>query len=337
MFNILVTGSAGFIGFHLCKNLLNRGYNITGVDNLNDYYDPKLKLARLDALNELVKKSNLNNSYKFIKLDISCEEDISSLFKNNNFDIVINMAAQAGVRYSIENPKAYIESNIVGFHNILYQCKEHNVDHFIYASSSSVYGMSKTEPFKVSQNTDHPISLYAATKKSNELMAFSYSHLYDMPITGLRFFTVYGPFGRPDMAYYKFAKAIQNNQPIDIYNNGDMQRDFTYIDDIVEGIINVSLNPPKNSDTINSHSRAPHKILNIGNNKPVALIDFIELIESAMSKKAIKNMLPMQPGDVKTTYADIDELIRDYNFKPRTSIKDGINSFIKWYNSYEIK
>jgi UDP-glucuronate 4-epimerase len=197
--------------------------------------------------------------------------------------------------------------------------------------------MSKTEPFKVSQNTDHPISLYAATKKSNELMAFSYSHLYDMPITGLRFFTVYGPFGRPDMAYYKFAKAIQNNQPIDIYNNGDMQRDFTYIDDIVEGIINVSLNPPKNSDTINSHSRAPHKILNIGNNKPVALIDFIELIESAMSKKAIKNMLPMQPGDVKTTYADIDELIRDYNFKPRTSIKDGINSFIKWYNSYEIK
>ena len=337
MNNFLVTGSAGFIGFHLCKSLLMQGCNVIGIDNLNDYYDPKLKIARLDVLNQIVKKSSLEKSYKFLKVDISDADKISSIFKENNFDTVINLAAQAGVRYSIENPNAYIESNIVGFHNILQQCKEHQIGHLVYASSSSVYGMSKTQPSKTSNNTDHPVSLYAATKKSNELMAFSYSHLYDMPITGLRFFTVYGPFGRPDMAYYKFAESIEKNQSIDVYNNGDMKRDFTYIDDIVEGIIKVSLIPPKNSEILNSHSEAPHKILNIGNNEPVALIDFIEYIESAMSKKAIKNMKPMQPGDVQITYADIDELINDYNFKPKTSIKDGINNFIKWYKSYEIK
>lgn len=314
-----------------------QGCNVIGIDNLNDYYDPKLKIARLDVLNQIVKKSSLEKSYKFLKVDISDADKISSIFKENNFDTVINLAAQAGVRYSIENPNAYIESNIVGFHNILQQCKEHQIGHLVYASSSSVYGMSKTQPSKTSNNTDHPVSLYAATKKSNELMAFSYSHLYDMPITGLRFFTVYGPFGRPDMAYYKFAESIEKNQSIDVYNNGDMKRDFTYIDDIVEGIIKVSLIPPKNSEILNSHSEAPHKILNIGNNEPVALIDFIEYIESAMSKKAIKNMKPMQPGDVQITYADIDELINDYNFKPKTSIKDGINNFIKWYKSYEIK
>ena len=290
-----------------------------------------------ETINQIVEKSSLEKSYKFLKVDISDVDKISSIFKENNFDTVVNLAAQAGVRYSIENPNAYIESNIVGFHNILQQCKEHKIGHLVYASSSSVYGMSKTQPSKTSNNTDHPVSLYAATKKSNELIAFSYSHLYDMPITGLRFFTVYGPFGRPDMAYYKFAESIEKNQSIDVYNNGDMKRDFTYIDDIVEGIIKVSLIPPKNSEILNSHSKAPHKILNIGNNEPVALIDFIEYIELAMSKEAIKNMKPMQPGDVQITYADIDELINDYNFKPKTSIKDGINNFIKWYKSYEIK
>ena len=327
---VLITGVAGFIGFHLANNLLLKNYEVYGVDNINDYYDPNLKLHRLEIL-----KSNVNyKNFIFERLGIENRLNVENLFNKNNFDIVVNLAAQAGVRYSITNPHAYIESNLVGFINILEGCRSSNVKHLIYASSSSVYGMNIKQPFSSNDPVDNPISLYAATKKSNELIAHTYSHLYNIPTTGLRFFTVYGPFGRPDMAYYKFTKSILNENPIDVYNNGEMQRDFTYIDDIVEGIEKVLYKIPNKSASENSHAEAPYKIYNIGNNRPTSLKNFIEAIEDACNKKAIKNFMPMQQGDVPITYADIDDLTRDTGFKPSTNIKSGIKNFVSWYKNY---
>ena len=328
MNNVLVTGSAGFIGFHLVKLLLENGYNVTGIDNINDYYDPELKLNRLNKLNEysLSKKA----SYEFIKMDI-CDDNLQSIFDKFHFDIVINLAAQAGVRYSIENPKAYIDSNIVGFSNILECCKNSNISHLLFASSSSVYGMNNKQPFSTSDNTDYPVSLYAATKKSNELQAFAYSHLFKIPCTGLRFFTVYGPYGRPDMAYYKFTQAIDEGKFIDVYNDGKMERDFTYVDDITDGMLRIISKKPSMNSFESSNAEAPFEIFNIGNNNPVSLNYFIEVIENALNKKAIKNSLPMQPGDVPITYADIDPLITKFDFKPSTSIEIGLTNFVNWY------
>jgi UDP-glucuronate 4-epimerase len=327
---VLITGVAGFIGFHLANNLLLKNYEVYGVDNINDYYDPNLKLHRLEIL-----KSNVNyKNFIFERLGIENRLNVENLFNKNNFDIVVNLAAQAGVRYSITNPHAYIESNLVGFINILEGCRSSNVKHLIYASSSSVYGMNIKQPFSSNDPVDNPISLYAATKKSNELIAHTYSHLYNIPTTGLRFFTVYGPFGRPDMAYYKFTKSILNENPIDVYNNGEMQRDFTYIDDIVKGIEKVLYKIPNKSASKNSHAEAPYKIYNIGNNRPTSLKNFIEAIEDACNKKAIKNFMPMQQGDVPITYADIDDLTRDTGFKPSTNIKSGIKNFVSWYKNY---
>ena len=328
MKNVLVTGSAGFIGFHLVKLLIKTGYNVTGIDNINDYYDPELKLNRLNELDKysLSKKA----SYKFIKMDIS-DENLVSTFDEFNFDIVINLAAQAGVRYSIENPKAYIDSNIVGFSNILECCKNSNVSHLLFASSSSVYGMNNKQPFSTSDNTDYPVSLYAASKKSNELQAFAYSHLFNIPCTGLRFFTVYGPYGRPDMAYYKFTKAIDEGKFIDVYNDGKMERDFTYVDDITDGIFRIISKKPSMQSFESSNAKAPFEIFNIGNNNPVSLNYFIEVIENALNKKALKKSLPMQPGDVPITYADIDPLINKFDFKPSTSIEIGLTNFVNWY------
>jgi len=336
MKKVLVTGSAGFIGFHLAKGLLELGFDVVGIDNLNDYYDPQLKLDRLENLNAFVSEKNLQDSYQFTKLDISDECAIKGLFNQHNFDIVVNLAAQAGVRYSLENPKAYIVSNLVGYANILECCRHASIEHFIFASSSSVYGMNTKQPFSTSDNTDFPVSLYAATKKSNELLAYSYSHLYQMPCTGLRFFTVYGPYGRPDMAYYSFTKAINEGRPIDVFNHGDMKRDFTYIDDIVDGILKVVNKVPGPVERSTSSSIAPFRVFNIGNNKPVSLRRFIEAIEAAMSKKAVKNMLPMQSGDVPLTYADIDDFVEEYGFNTRTSIEEGISEFVDWYRSYTV-
>ena len=331
---ILVTGSAGFIGFHLVKRLLNEGHYVIGVDNLNDYYDINLKKERLRIIDQMI-KDDVSGKYSFFKEDISNMSKLKNIFKNNNFDVVFNLAAQAGVRYSIDNPDIYIESNVLGFGNILECCRYNNVKHLIYASSSSVYGMNIKQPFSVSDNTDFPISLYAATKKSNELMAFSYSHLFKIPCTGLRFFTVYGPYGRPDMAYYKFANAIKNGDTIDIYNNGDMQRDFTFIDDIVEGLVRVMPKLPKIESNNYSSAEAPARILNIGNNNPVTLAEFVESIEKPLGIKAKKNYLPMQPGDVPITYANIDDLIDLIDYKPRTNIKDGMQKFIDWYKKID--
>ena len=331
---ILVTGSAGFIGFHLTKSLFLNGFDVVGIDNLNDYYDPELKRHRLSLLNKLDSSNKLENSYKFFQVDISDKEHLENIFTENKFDIVINLAAQAGVRYSLENPTAYVDSNLVGFVNLLECSRNHKINHFIFASSSSVYGMNTKQPFSTNDNTDHPISLYAATKKSNELMAHAYSHLFDMPCTGLRFFTVYGPLGRPDMAYYKFTKNIIDEEPIDIYNHGKMKRDFTYIDDIVIGLMQVISSPPIKAKRKDTNANAPFNVYNIGNNNPVTLDRFIKAIETALSKKAIKNMLPMQDGDVPITYADIDSFIEDYGFKPETSIEDGIKEFVKWYTSH---
>ncbi|AFZ01134.1 NAD-dependent epimerase [Calothrix sp. PCC 6303] len=323
---ILITGVAGFIGYHLAEELLLESEQIYGIDNLNSYYDVSLKKARLSQL-------NLNSNFKFQYLDLIDSLGISQLFQQEKFDCVVHLAAQAGVRYSLENPQAYIDSNLIGFTNILEACRHNQIKHLIFASSSSVYGANIKVPFSVSDNVDHPISLYAATKKANELMAHSYSHLYNLPITGLRFFTVYGTWGRPDMAYFKFAKAIDQNKSIDVYNYGKMQRDFTYIDDVVEAIARlIHKSPQKMSANINSN--ACYKIYNIGNNKPVGLLRFIQLIESAMGKKAEKNFLPMQPGDVTATYADVDDLIRDIGFKPSTSIEEGIERFVQWYQGY---
>ena len=327
---VLVTGAAGFIGFHLTKALLNRGDKVIGIDNLNDYYDPALKKHRLD---EIVKHPQ-GSSFEFIKADISDKVFMKKLFADQSFDVVVNLAAQAGVRYSIENPHAYVESNLVGFVNILEGCRHSKVQHLVYASSSSVYGMNVKQPFSTSDRVDYPISLYAATKKSNELMAHTYSHLYNIPTTGLRFFTVYGPYGRPDMAYYKFTKAILNGDPIDVYNNGAMKRDFTYVDDIIEGVVRVMDKTPMPHENKYSNAKPPYRIYNIGNNNPVSLRDFITAIEKACDSKAIENLLPMQPGDVPITFADVDDLIFDIGFKPNISIEEGIDRFVSSYLQY---
>ncbi len=331
--NYLVTGAAGFIGFHLSRRLLERGDSVIGIDNLNAYYDVNLKKARLCKLEGIPE-------FTFHKLDLADREEVKSLFAENNFDCVVNLAAQAGVRYSLVNPRAYIDCNIVGFLNILEGCRHNDIKHLVYASSSSVYGANTNMPFSVHHNVDHPVSLYAATKKSNELMAHTYSSLYKLPCTGLRFFTVYGPLGRPDMALFLFTRAILENKPIDVYNNGRMKRDFTYIDDIVEGVIRVSdkvpePNPDWNGDNPDSAtSYAPYKLYNIGNNNPVELMKFIEVLEDCLGKKANKNLLPIQPGDVPETYADVDDLVNDVGFKPATSIEEGINKFVEWYKEY---
>lgn len=331
MTKYLLTGAAGFIGFHTAKRLLDRGDRVIGIDNLNDYYDVQLKRDRLKQLDG-------QKNFLFHQVGLEDRTEIMELSTREKFDVVINLAAQAGVRYSIENPQAYVDSNLVGFANILEACRQSLVKHLVYASSSSVYGANPTMPFSVHDNVDHPVSLYAATKKANELMAHAYSHLYDLPTTGLRFFTVYGPWGRPDMALFLFAKAIFEDQPIDIFNEGKMQRDFTYVDDIVEGITRVSDRiPQKNAQDLDTNpgtSRGPYRIYNIGNNQPVELMHFIETIEQAIGKKAKKNLLPMQPGDVKATFADIDDLVRDVGFRPRTSIEDGVARFMEWFREY---
>ncbi len=324
---VLVTGAAGFIGFHLTLALLERDDEVVGIDNLNDYYDPALKQLRLDEIAKHPKCSN----FEFIKADISDKAFMEQLFADNSFNVVVNLAAQAGVRYSLENPHAYVESNLVGFVNILEGCRHSKVKHLVYASSSSVYGMNVKQPFSTEDRVDYPISLYAATKKSNELMAHTYSHLYNTPTTGLRFFTVYGPYGRPDMAYYKFTQAILNGDPIDVYNNGVMKRDFTYIDDIVEGVVRVMDKTPTPNENKYSTAKPPYRIYNIGNNNPVTLRDFISAIEDACGDKAEENLLPMQPGDVPVTYADIDPLVSLCDFRPNTSIEDGIEKFVEWY------
>lgn len=317
-----VTGGAGFIGFHLSKILLELGLKVVGFDNLNDYYDVYLKQNRLDILEGF-------SNYSFIKGDLADKAIIDNIFKEYNFDIVVNLGAQAGVRYSIENPDAYIQSNIIGFYNILEACRHNEVEHLVYASSSSVYGANKKIPFSTKDKVDKPVSLYAATKKSNELMAYTYSHLYGIPATGLRFFTVYGPYGRPDMAYYSFTKAILEGKPIKVFNHGDMYRDFTYIDDIVTGIVNTLPNPPQKDE-----NGAPYKLYNIGNNKPEKLMDFIQTLEQCLGKEAIKEYYPMQPGDVYQTYADVTDLMNDFDFKPDTSISVGLAKFVEWYREY---
>ena len=330
---ILVTGAAGFIGFHLIKALLGKDCFIVGIDNLNSYYEVTLKKDRLKILNE---QSN-EDTFSFITLDLADREAMASLFAEHGFDIVINLGAQAGVRYSIEKPHEYIDSNVVGFLNVLEGCRQTQVKHLVYASSSSVYGMNIKQPFSTGDRVDYPISLYAATKKSNELMAHTYSHLYNIPTTGLRFFTVYGPYGRPDMAYFSFTKKILAGEQIDVYNNGEMQRDFTYIDDIVEGITRIIDKIPEPQQSFATTAIAPYQIYNIGNNQPVTLRRFITAIESACGKKAKENLLPMQPGDVPATYADIDELTADIGFRPETSIEDGILKFVDWYKAYYLK
>jgi len=336
MKKVLVTGSAGFIGFHLTRALLELSYHVTGIDNLNDYYDPQLKRHRLNVLDKYVLDNNLREKYNFVQLDISHDADLKDLFEANLFDIVINLAAQAGVRYSLENPKAYVDSNLVGFTNILECCRHSKIQHLLFASSSSVYGMNSKQPFSVSDNTDYPVSLYAATKKSNELLAHSYSHLFGIPCTGLRFFTVYGPYGRPDMAYYSFTKAIDAGKPINVFNSGKMMRDFTYIDDIIEGILRLIDSKPKSRSNEITNAKSAFQILNIGNNNPITLRRFVSAIERSVGKKAIENLLPMQAGDVPVTYADIGPLSELCNFQPGTSIEEGIEHFVKWYRGYYV-
>ncbi|ABA88713.1 UDP-galacturonate 4-epimerase [Syntrophotalea carbinolica DSM 2380] len=333
MAKILVTGAAGFIGFHLAKVLLERGDDVVGLDNLNDYYDVSLKQARLAQLEGL-------SRFRFIKCDLADREGIARLFREEKFDRVVNLAAQAGVRYSLKNPHAYVDSNLVGFVNILEGCRHNDVKHLVYASSSSVYGANTSMPFSIHHNVDHPVSLYAASKKANELMAHTYAHLYRLPVTGLRFFTVYGPWGRPDMALFLFSKAILEGRPIDVFNYGKMQRDFTYIDDIVEGVVRTLDHTAfSNPDWSGDHpdpgtSSAPYRLYNIGNNNPVELLALIQTLEKALGKTAEKNLLPMQPGDVPATYADVDDLTRDVGFKPSTSIEDGVAKFVQWYRDY---
>ncbi|PKG34949.1 NAD-dependent epimerase [Psychrobacter sp. Sarcosine-3u-12] len=332
---VLITGAAGFIGFHLIKALLNDKFLdkdsfVVGIDNLNDYYEVELKQERLRILSELPTAK----AFKFIKLDLADREAMSALFSKYKFDVVINLGAQAGVRYSIENPNAYMDSNMVGFLNVLEGCRHTKVKHLVYASSSSVYGMNIKQPFSTEDCVDFPISLYAATKKSNELMAHSYSHLYNIPTTGLRFFTVYGSYGRPDMAYFSFTKKILAGEPIDVFNNGIMQRDFTYIDDIIQGIMRIMEKPPSPQTSSITTATAPYKLYNIGNNQPITLRRFITAIESACGKKAKENLLPMQAGDVPITYADIDELVEDIGFRPKTNIEEGIEKFVNWYRAY---
>ncbi len=347
---ILVTGAAGFIGSHVSLFLLARGDDVVGIDNLNDYYDVNLKHARLDRINNYLTES-LNEDFPypeqgnkghftFIKMDVADRKAMEALFKEHQFDKVVHLAAQAGVRYSIENPHAYIDSNIVGFTNILEGCRHNNVKHLTYASSSSVYGANETMPFSVHDNVDHPLSLYAASKKANELMAHTYSHLYNLPTTGLRFFTVYGPWGRPDMALFLFTKAILEEKPINVFNYGKHKRDFTYIDDIVNGIVrtldNTATGNPDWSGLAPDPgtSKAPWRVYNIGNQSPVELLDYIETLENALGKKAEKNLLPLQPGDVPDTYADVEQLVIDVNYRPQTTIQTGINKFVTWYLGY---
>ena len=345
---VLVTGTAGFIGFYLAKRLLDRGDTVVGIDNINDYYDMNIKYGRLnetgvnkdDISYGKPVQSSLYPEYRFIQIGLEDRELMEELFVVEKFDAVVNLAAQAGVRYSLKNPHAYVTSNMTGFMNILEGCRHNEVKHLVYASSSSVYGLNESQPFATTDNIDHPISLYAASKKANELMAHSYSYLYNMPTTGLRFFTVYGPWGRPDMALFLFTKAILNNEPIDVFNNGNLSRDFTYIDDIVEGIVKVLDSPAKSNPNWSGEnpspgsSSAPYKVYNIGNSNPVRLMDFIEAIEAKIGKIAEKNMMPMQAGDVPSTHADVSDLERDLDYKPTTKIKDGISSFIDWYRSF---
>lgn len=318
---ILVTGAAGFVGFHSSLKLLNLGYEIIGIDNLNNYYDVNLKYARLAQLENQA-------NFTFIKRDLSDREGIANLFAENKFDLVLHLGAQAGVRYSLENPFAYIDSNVTGTLTILEGCRHHGIQHLIYASSSSVYGANTKQPFSIDDRVDSPVSLYAATKKSDEMMCRTYAHLYKFPITGLRFFTVYGTWGRPDMAYFKFANAIMAGKTIDVYNHGDMKRDFTYIDDIVAGIVNIIQKGP-----IVIENQVPHRVYNLGNNNPEQLLEMIELLEKSLGKKAQKNFLPMQPGDVYSTFADISDTMRDYDFKPEVSLAEGLEKFAHWYKT----
>lgn len=335
---ILVTGAAGFIGYHISKKLLSEGYTVLGIDNLNDYYDVGLKKNRLKELGiDNTSSSSVYSNFSFYKIDIRNKEEILDLFNTHNITQVFHLAAQAGVRYSLSNPDSYIDNNIIGFLNILEACRTYPVEHLCYASSSSVYGLNEEMPLSTKNPVDHPMSLYAASKKSDEMMAHAYSHLFNIPCTGLRFFTVYGPWGRPDMALFKFTKAILEDKPIDIYNNGNLIRDFTYIDDIVEGSYRILFHPPRgvNKDTLNlSCSTAPWKIYNIGNSSPVKLMDFIYAIEKKLQKTAKKNFLPMQAGDVVKTYADTEDLEKDVDYKPLTKIEDGVNNFINWYLKY---
>lgn len=336
--NVLVTGAAGFIGFFTCKVLLEKGHNVVGLDNINDYYDVNLKYSRLEELGINRKDAEVFNKkcnstlegFSFIRMNLEDREELPKLFENEKFDIVCNLAAQAGVRYSLENPETYIDSNLVGFLNILECCRNNAIKHLVYASSSSVYGLNKKIPFSTDDNVDHPISLYAATKKSNELMAHTYSHLFNIPTTGLRFFTVYGPWGRPDMAMFLFTDAIVNNRPIKVFNHGKMERDFTYVDDIVEGVVRII---EKSVDARHDNSEL-YKVYNIGNNNSVKLLDFIKEIEINLNTTADKNMMPIQPGDVERTWADVDQLIKDYDYHPNTSIKEGVKSFVQWYKDY---
>ena len=345
---VLITGTAGFIGFHLANLLIEKGYSITGLDCINDYYDVQLKydrLARAGIMRDDISyakpvQSRQHANYEFLELRLEDKQALTELFAMRKFDVVVNLAAQAGVRYSLTNPDVYINSNISGFLNILEACRFHPVQNLIYASSSSVYGLNRKMPFSVSSNVDHPVSLYAASKKSNELMAHTYSHLFGIPTIGLRFFTVYGPWGRPDMALFIFTKAILEGKPIQVFNHGHMERDFTYIDDIVQGIARMVDKPhpaggewdPVHPDP--SYSSAPYRLYNIGNNTPVKLMDFIHAIEDQVGEKAIMDMQPIQPGDVEKTWADVDALISDYHYKPQTSIETGIARFIKWYRDY---
>jgi len=321
----LVTGAAGFIGYHLSKRILENGGRVVGIDNMNDYYEVSLKEERLRLLNEVDK----DNKFTFIKANLQDKEQIENIFKEYKPSIVVNLAAQAGVRYSIDHPDTYIESNIIGFFNILEACRYYPVEHLLFASSSSVYGGNTKVPFSIDDKVDEPVSLYAATKKSNELMAHAYSKLYQIPATGLRFFTVYGPLGRPDMAMFKFSKKIMNDEPIQIYNNGDMKRDFTYVDDIVTGIMNIMKKAPSDNG-----KGARYKVYNIGNNHPEDLMNMVTLLEKTLGKEAKKEFLPMQKGDVYQTYADVSELEKDFGFKPSTSLEDGINRFVAWYKDY---
>ena len=330
--NILITGCAGFIGFHASKKFLAEGYTVVGIDNLNKYYDVQLKKDRLENLK--------SPNFKFYRLDLNQKDNLREIFKDHNINYVVNLAAQAGVRYSLTNPEEYMHSNILGFLNILEISREFNIKHLVYASSSSVYGLNNKIPFSVSDNVDHPISLYAASKKSNELMAHCYSHLFNIPSTGLRFFTVYGPWGRPDMALYIFTKSIIDGEEIKLFNKGNMLRDFTYIDDIVDGIFNLTNKIPQASSQWNpedpdpSFSSAPYRIFNIGNNKPIKLLEFLKLIEKSVGKKAIVKLADMQPGDVESTFANIDAINEYVGFRPKTGIEEGINNFVKWYKRY---
>jgi UDP-glucuronate 4-epimerase len=348
---ILITGTAGFIGFHLSRQLLERGDEVVGLDSINDYYDTELKYNRLRQTG--IEKASIRpgevtaskqySNYRFIQMSLDDREGLMDLFKEEGFDRVCHLAAQAGVRYSLTHPHAYVDSNLVGFVNMLEACRHHDVKHLVYASSSSVYGLNEAMPFSTHDNVDHPVSLYAATKKSNELMAHTYSHLYALPTTGLRFFTVYGPWGRPDMALFKFTRSILEERPIQVYNNGQMQRDFTYIDDIAEGVTRVIDHIPAGNPSWSgaepdpSSSPAPYRIYNIGNNSPVQLMDFIRAIEEETGKEAIKQFMPMQPGDVPQTWADVSDLMSDFGYSPATDIREGVRRFVDWYRAYYLE